>query len=88
MGNRSIAFVETVDDNQPSRSRCIEISCLQQLAKRIDNERNDLGFKGSSEDKKVPLNGSDDLPPCLREIYCYLIGDCCDEGFRIITCGI
>jgi len=30
---------------------------LQQLAKRIDNERRDLSFKGSSKDKRVTGRG-------------------------------
>jgi len=35
------------------RPKLMYRNILQQLAKRIDNERGDLSFKGSSEDKRV-----------------------------------
>jgi hypothetical protein len=50
---RSVALIKTINDNQTSRGRCIEISCLKRLTKRLDNQGSDLGFKGSSEDERV-----------------------------------
>jgi hypothetical protein len=48
---RSVASTKTINDNQTSRGRYIEISQLKRLTKRLENKDSDLGFKGSSEDE-------------------------------------
>ena len=48
---------------------------MEQLAKRIENQDFDLGFKGSGEDKRVALNRSNHLLPSLEEIYRDLVRD-------------
>ena len=83
-----VAFIKTINDDKTSRRRCIEISLLNHVMKRLDNEGRNLGFKGLSEDERVPLNGSNDLLPCSRDIGRDLVGNCRDKEFGVIVCGI
>ena len=85
---RGVTLIETINDNKTSRGRCIEISPFKWLTKRLDNEINDLGFKGSSEDERVFLNGIDNLLPRLGDVDRDLVGNCSDEGFGGTACGI
>jgi len=85
---RIVAFIKTINDNQTSRSWCIEISLPNQVMKRLDNEGRNLGFHGSSEDERVPLNGSNNLLSCPRDVDRDLVGNCGDKGFGVIACGI
>jgi hypothetical protein len=85
---RSVALIETINDNQPSRRRCIAISCLEWLTKRFDNQGSDLGFKGSSEDKRVLLNATDNLLARPGDVNRDLVGNRSDEGFGGTACGI
>ena len=43
--SRRVALIKTINDNQTSRSRYIEISRLKRLTQRFDNQGSDLGFK-------------------------------------------
>jgi len=80
---RSVAFIETINDNQTSRCRCITISCLEWLTKRLDNQGSDLGFKGSSEDKRVLLNGSDNFLARPGDVDSDLVGNRSDVRARL-----
>ena len=51
LDSRSVALIKTIDDNQASRIRRIEISDLKWLTQRLYNEGTDLGSKGSTEDE-------------------------------------
>ena len=52
----SDAFIETINNNQASRGWCIEISCLERLTKRLDNQRSELGFEGSFDRWRLPAH--------------------------------
>ena len=85
---RSVALIETINDNQTSWGRRIEISSFERLTKRLDNEGSELGFKGASEDERVVLNGSNNLLLRPGDIDGDLVGDRSDEGFGVTACGI
>ena len=88
LDSRSVALIKTIDDNQASRIRRIEISGLKRLTQRLDNEGTDLGGKGSTEDQWVSFNGSNDLLPCPWDVDGDLVGNCGDKGFGVTACGI
>jgi len=69
-----VALIETINDNQTSRSRRIEISHLKRFTKRLDNEGSDLGFEVSTEDESVSLNGGNYLLSCPRDVDRDLVG--------------
>jgi len=85
---RSVALIQTINDNQTSRGRCTEISRLNRLTKGLDDHGSDLGFKGSCEDERVLLNVSSNLLPRPRDIDGDLVGNRSDEGFCGTACGI
>ena len=84
LDGRSVTFIKTINDNQTSQGQCIKTSCLEWL----DNKRSELGFKGSSEDERVSLNGSDNLLPRAGDVDSDLVGNCCDKGFGVTASGI
>ena len=84
----SDAFIETINNNQASRGWCIEISCLERLTKRLDNQRSELGFEGSSEEERVLLNSSGNLLARPGDVYGDLVGNCSDEALGVTACEI
>jgi len=86
--SRIFAFVKTINDDKTSRGRCIEISLLNRLMKRVNNEGNYLGFHGSSEDKRVSFHGSKNFLSRPRDVDHDLIDNCSDKGYGVIACGI
>jgi hypothetical protein len=84
----SVALIKTINDDQASRSRCIEISRLKRLTQRLDNEGSGLGFQGSTEDEWVSVNGSNHLLPRPGDVDRDLVGNCSDKGFGVTACGI
>jgi len=88
LDSRRVALIKTINDNQTSRGRCIEISRLKRLAQRLDDEDSHLCFKGSTEDEWVSLDGSNNFFPCPRNVDRDLVGNCGDERFGVTACGI
>jgi len=75
---RIIAFIKTIDDNQTSRERCVEIS----------RSSGHLGFKGSSEDKRILLNGHRNLLTRPGDVDGDLVDNRRDKEFGVTACGI
>jgi len=88
LDSRRVALIKTINDNQTSGSRCIEISGLKRLMQRLDNEGSDLGFHGSTEDEWVSINRSNNLLPHPRDVDRDLVGNCGDKRFGVTVCGI